>query len=328
MKIISKAFKVVTILTLTFGIYSCDDDDNENVIEVEANIAELAQADNDLSSFVSALSEANLVAEFEGSTEFTVLAPSNAAFTAFLTENGWDNVGEVPEEVLRQVLLNHVIAGRYSSSALSAQSSGYLTTESTAGPNDNKISIYYNAISGVSFNGGSNNGGAAVDQADILATNGIIHKVDAVIELPTVVTFASADANFSTLVSALTTLTPSTDFVEILSRTETGNVDTIDPAFTIFAPVNSAFEAITVPTDETELTAILQYHVVSGANVTSSELQNGTVATLNGDVTIDTNGPTVTGSGNAEATTIIATDVQAVNGVIHGIEDVLLPPVN
>ena len=328
MKIISRTFKLVAILTLTLGIYSCDDDDNENIIEVEANIAELAQADNDLSSFVSALTEANLVTEFEGNMEYTVLAPSNSAFTAFLAANNWNNASEVPDELLRQVLLNHVIAGRHPSSALSALSNGYLTTESTAGPNDNKISIYYNAISGVSFNGGSNNGGAAVDQADIFATNGIIHKVDAVIQLPTVVTFASADANFSTLVSALTTLTPSTDFVEILSRTEIENLDTIDPPFTIFAPVNSAFEAITIPADEAELTAILQYHVVSGFNVTSSELQNGNIATLNGEVTIDTNGPTITGSENTEATAIMATDIQAVNGVIHAIEDVLIPPVN
>ena len=145
--------------------------------------------------------------------------------------------------------------------------------------------------------------------------------VDSVIELPTIVTFAVADANFSTLVSALTELTPSTDYVSILSATGGSGSD----PFTVFAPVNAAFEAIDVPADETVLASILNYHVVAGANVRSGDLQDGPVTTLNGDVTINTSGPTVTGAGNMSASNIIAVDVQASNGVIHAIDQVLLP---
>lgn len=328
MKIISKIIKVTTVLFFILGLSSCDDDDNNNVIEIEANIAELTQADNELSLFVSALSKVNLTTEFEETAEFTVLAPSNTAFTAYLSKYGYTDISEVPDEELRQVLLNHVISGRYTSSSLSSESNGYLKTRATIGPNNTEISIFYSAISGVSFNGGSSIGGAAVDQADIVATNGIIHKVDAVIELPTVMTFVLADARFSSLANALTTLTPNTDFTEILSRTDGENEDDINPPFTIFAPVNSAFDTITTPTEESELKAVLQYHLVSEASLTTTDLQNGTLATLNGDVTIDTSGPTVKGARNTEATAIIDTDIQAVNGVLHAIEDILFPPVN
>ncbi|RZT00357.1 fasciclin domain-containing protein [Aquimarina brevivitae] len=325
MKFILKPLKVFLVLTLFFGMYACDDDDNDNVIEIEASISALVQADNNLGALADALFEANLISEFEGTTEYTLLAPTNQAFTAFLLDNGWDNVSEIPDETLRKILLNHVIPGTYPASELNSQTTGYLTTASNAGPNNTNVSTFFNALSGVSFNGGSSNGGATVDEADIVATNGIIHIVDAVIQLPDVTTFAAADPEFSTLVSALTDSTPSTDFIGILSRDEGEYVDGINPPFTVFAPINSGFDAITLPTEEGEVAAILQTHVVTNANLTSATLTNGTVTTLNGDVTIDTTGPTLEGAGNTSATAILTTDIQATNGVIHVIEEVLLP---
>jgi Fasciclin domain. len=61
------------------------------------------------------------------------------------------------------------------------------------------MSIYINTTDGVTFNGTSN-----VTIANIAADNGVIHVVDKVIALPNIVTFATADPNFSILVSALT----------------------------------------------------------------------------------------------------------------------------
>ncbi|WP_299216014.1 fasciclin domain-containing protein [uncultured Aquimarina sp.] len=243
-------------------------------------------------------------------SDLTLLAPDNDAFTDLGDISGFSTAD------LEQVLLNHVIAGTNVSTALTTT---YSNTLATYGDTMNNISIYINTDSGVSFNGISD-----VSEADIVASNGVIHKVDAVITLPTVVTFATADANFSTLVAALTTLTPSTDFASILS-TALGT----DPApFTVFAPTDDAFAAITVPTDENEVAAILNYHVVGGANVRSTDLVDGPVTTLNGDVTIDASAPSVTGAGNTSASNIIVVDVQAANGVIHAIDQVLLPAAN
>ncbi|MCO4822017.1 MAG: fasciclin domain-containing protein, partial [Flavobacteriaceae bacterium] len=181
------------------------------------------------------------------------------------------------------------------------------------------------------------NGISSVFQADVIGTNGIIHAVDAVIALPTVVTFAAADPNFTTLVSALTELTPGTDFAEILSRTEGSNADGINPDYTVFAPTNNAFDALIedlggVP-DETTLTNVLLYHVVSEANVTSDMLAIGdTVVTplANGTFTISlpsSNGniADITDGSGASDIGIIAVDVQASNGVIHVLNKVMLP---
>jgi len=164
--------------------------------------------------------------------------------------------------------------------------------------------------------------------AYIVASNGVIHTVDAVIDLPTVVTFATADPTFSTLVQALTELTPSTDFVSVLSAQDGAGSD----PFTVFAPTNDAFAALASIPGEADLTPILQHHVVAGANVRSGDLSDGaTATTLEGDmITINLPG---TGDNIADITDgagntgigIDAVDVQAINGVIHVVDTVLIP---
>lgn len=171
---------------------------------------------------------------------------------------------------------------------------------------------------------------SAVTSADILAVNGVIHKVDAVIGLPSVVTFATADPNFSTLVSALTRNDLTTDFVSTLS-TATG---TSPAPFTVFAPINDAFNRLLTELtltslseiDEPTLDIVLKYHVVGGANVLDSSLtDNLTISTLGGDITANITGGATLTDGNGRVSDIIATNVQANNGIIHAINKVILP---
>ena len=283
-------------------------------------------------SLVTALGAAdgNLVDVLRGAGPFTVLAPDNDAFTSFL--NGAP-LGGVDTAALAQILLNHVIIGSpINSEFLINAGAGYTNTGAT-GAGGNSMSLYYNTSDGVTFNGIS-----SVFQADVVGTNGIIHAVDAVIDIPTVVTFAAADPNFSTLVSALTDLTPGTDFVEILSRTSGSNADGINPDYTVFAPTNDAFDALIedlggVP-NEVTLTNVLLYHVVDEANVVSGDLTNpgDTVVTplANGTFTITLPGTgdniaNVADGSGATDIGIIAVDVQAGNGVIHVLNKVMLP---
>ena len=281
-----------------------------------------AAANADFSSLVVALGAADgdLIDVLAGDGPFTVLAPDNAAFTTFL--DGAD-LGGVNTAVLSQILLNHVLGGVITSSDLVAGGAGYTNTSAT-GPGTNALSLYYNTSDGVVFNGIS-----TVTAADVVGTNGIIHAVDTVIDIPTVVTFAAADPNFSTLVEALTTLTPGTDFVSILSRTEGSNADGINPEFTVFAPTNDAFAELAEIPGEVVLTQVLLHHVVSEANLASSALNDGdnVATTLEGDdITVTVIGnPVIVTDGSGNEAGIIATDVQAGNGVIHVLDSVLLP---
>ncbi len=280
----------------------------------QLDIVAQAVGNSDLSALVSALTEANLVATLQGDGPFTVFAPTNDAFATFLATNGFASVEDVPDELLTQVLLNHVVAGSFLSTDLST---GYVSSSSPAGPNGENLSLFIDTASGVTINGISN-----VSTADVTASNGVIHIVDTVIDIPTVVTFATADPTFSTLVSALTDLTPGTDFVATLTG---------DGPFTVFAPTNDAFDALASIPEESVLTQVLLHHVVSG-NVRSGDLTDGIMpATLEGDmITINLPG---TGDNIADVTDgegntgigIIAVDVQAGNGVIHVLNQVMIP---
>ena len=187
--------------------------------------------------------------------------------------------------------------------------------------------MYLEKGSGVDINGGKTNGGATVTTADVEASNGIIHIVDGVIGLPTIVNHAVANKNFTTLVTALT-FNPSSGFSGILSGTASS-------PFTVFAPTNAAFTSFLTETEFSGLAAIpanvlettLKYHVVAGANVQSTSLTNGqVVSTFAGqNFTIGlTGGATVTDA-SSRVSNIVATDVQCSNGIIHVIDKVLLP---
>ena len=253
-----------------------------------------------------------------GDGPFTVLAPTNEAFATFLAANNFGSLEEVPTDVLSQILLNHVIMANVTASDLTTAGAGYTNT-SASGPNNNAMSLYFNTSDGVTFNGVS-----SVTTADIEASNGTIHIVDAVIGIPTVVTFAAADPSFTTLVTALTELTPATDFVDILQ---------CEGPFTVFAPTDDAFSALTEVPSEEPLTQVLLYHVVAG-NVTSSDLTNPgetTAETLQGDsITITLPGSegtiaNVTDASGASDIGIVAVDIQAGNGVIHILNKVMIP---
>ncbi|UBZ13052.1 fasciclin domain-containing protein [Flagellimonas marinaquae] len=279
------------------------------------NIVDHAVANPGLSSLVAALTDGGntTFTDLLSNEEelFTVFAPGNDAFSAFTNPNSND---------INAILANHVVMG--AAAFRSDLTSTYYTTEAEFATDEN-LSLYVNIDDGVTLNGTS-----SVVMADIVASNGVIHTVDAVIDLPTVVTFATADPTFSTLVQALTELTPSTDFVSVLSAQDGAGSD----PFTVFAPTNDAFAALASIPGEADLTPILQHHVVAGANVRSGDLSDGaTATTLEGDmITINLPG---TGDNIADITDgagntgigIDAVDVQAINGVIHVVDTVLIP---
>lgn len=168
------------------------------------------------------------------------------------------------------------------------------------------------------------NGSSSVVNADIEATNGVVHVINEVL-IPegfvtdNLVTIASATDNLSTLVTALS-LFP--DLVETLQ----GN-----GPFTVFAPTNEAFAGLLTAIGQTDLNdipesvvrTILEYHVISGAKVLSTDLTNGQTATTvaEEDITVSLEGGVFISG--AEVSTA---DVKALNGVVHIVDDVMVPP--
>lgn len=313
MKNIAKLIKLTLFIATSAVIFSCSDDDDTVIpTPVDNSIAGIASRTPEFSSLVAALAKADLVQTLSQSGSYTVFAPDNDAFAAFLSANGFANLEAVPTATLKEILLNHVVTGTNLSTGLST---GYVKTLGKGSASStNTLSMYIDTTNGVKLNGVSN-----VTLADIVASNGVIHKVNAVIGLPTVVTHAAANSNFTTLVGLLAGqgLVPTLD----------GNTGS---PFTVFAPTNDAFTTFESQNPGTlasltsdQVTSVLTYHVVAGANVLSTDIPSTAITTFEtGTFTIS--GTVITDEANRN-TNIIAVDVQCSNGVIHVIDNVLLP---
>ncbi len=280
------------------------------------SLATFVTADSQLSTLETALTDSGLVNTIENGI-FTVFAPTDNAFSgATLPTN---------DAEVSNLLLNHTVLGNVLSTDLS---NGYFKTnaiENYSG-DDNNVDLYANVDNGVVINGSAN-----VEFADIIASNGAIHKVDAVIEIPTIVELAAANPMFSNLATALT----QEDLIGTLS-TDAG---TSPAPFTVFAPNNTAFQNFLDddPNDNFEtiddvlnlsfLSDVLTYHVLPNGAVRAADITDGiTPTTVQSETfTINAmNGVSITDS-NARETNVIATDVTGSNGVIHVLDNVLLP---
>lgn len=321
MKLTSKIFKPAVMAFLALGMFACNDDDDANVPMVEDNtIADFVSTNDNYSSLAAALEAADLTATLDGTTKYTVFAPNNAAFSEFLAANNFDALDDVPVDVLKQVLLNHVQMGEIMAADLST---GYIESMAKGPASDENLSMYINVGDNVVINGVS-----TVTTTNIEVDNGIIHAVDQVIGLPDITTFAIADPTFDILQAALTREEDYT-FVDILQSTGDAS------PFTVFAPTNDAFVALLDELDVDSLddidadllATVLSYHVVSGDNVRAEDLTDGMMVTTfeTGEITINVGASVTITDENERTSTVVLPNVQATNGVIHAIDQVLLP---
>jgi len=254
------------------------------------------------------LEEAVLAAELDGTLSgdgpFTVFAPSDDAFDG-LPAGALDLILANTEQ-LTDLLLNHVHSGNVLSTDLS---DGMMVPTL----NETELTV---SIDGMTVMIDL----ATVTQADLTASNGVVHVIDKVL-LPD---FGQEDTTVYSIIKASpihTTLEVAIDAAG-LGETLSG-----DGPFTVFAPTDDAFDALPAGAldgllaDIPLLTEILKHHVHSG-NVLSTDLSDGMeVPTLNDDVlvvSIDA------GSVMIDMSTVIQPDIVANNGVVHVINAVLV----
>ena len=143
----------------------------------------------------------------------------------------------------------------------------------------------------------------------------VVEEVVVEEELISIAEIAVADGRFTTLVAALT----AADLVETLSG---------DGTFTVFAPTDDAFAALPEGTldgllaDTDALTQVLLYHVVGDVVMAEQVVEVSAATTLQGtyvSVKVDD------GKVFINDAQVIITDLKANNGVIHVIDQVLIP---
>ncbi|MDT0607435.1 fasciclin domain-containing protein [Croceitalea rosinachiae] len=304
------------------------------------SIVELVTETEELSLLEEALIKAGLVDALSAEGPFTVFAPTNAAadglFTAlgdsFNSFDDFDNFIEI--EILKQILLYHVVDSNIMSTDLTAGTIPTLLT-------DESIEII---ASGDTFVvGDASDVDANILSADNEASNGVVHIIDKILIPTEVQEFLDSlnEVQGKTIAELVEETEGFTFLKEALELT--GLLETLDSEgpFTVFAPTDDAlsgllavfgsqFTSIQDFTSEEEialLRQVLLYHVLPGTT-TSSDLSVATINTLSGDNTLDVV-TTESGFGLVDVLQVPAaieiTDIPAKNGVIHTIDRVLLP---
>ena len=359
-------------LVVVLSIFSCSDSDNNEVTRLPSAMAYFRTNISRYSILVDALVKTRLDAQLDAAGSFTIFAPDNADFGAINVTSAQINALTSPADDvaianLRVVLLNHLMGvGTKSTDLLAAGYSktlGFYRANAPTVPtapgqtgiitanNANLMSIYINQVgSDVLINGGLSNGGAKVTKADIDVSNGIIHEIDGVLTLPTLVNHLIANPNLSTLVSVVTSTGGAFgNQAPVLSVfTSATNV----APRTLFAPSNAAFTtATTAPNgfligqSAANITKILQYHYLSApgmrlrafftpagppATPVDFFFANTAAATNQtfGVSTAGTLGNRIEDNAVAPRTKIarfVTNDIVCVNGMIHIIDKVLEP---
>jgi len=309
---LTKSLLLVPIFGIT--MVSCKKD-SVTVPAGPGTITAQVSAAPNLTLLKSAVVKAGLAPTLDGPGPFTVFAPTDDAFAASgITSTV---INSLSAEKLKAILLYHTLGAKV------------VAMDVPAGPNAKVVTAGGDSVFVTKNANGVFVNGINVVTADIAASNGVIHTISKVLLPPAgnIVEIASADTTFSFLVAAVVKAsTGSTNVAAILSGTS---------ILTVFAPTNNAFRAAGFATidavkaaNANTLTAILTYHVIPG-RIFSSDLTNGAQPTTanGGKVTIGLSGSsaTVKGNANGSASNIIGANIMARNGVIHVIDQVLLP---
>ncbi len=344
---------VALLLSFTLLAAACGDDDpiessdggeessDEEMADDEGpgTIVDVAVGAGSFDILVAAVIEAGLADTLSSDGPFTVFAPTDDAFVAALDALGLTAEELLANPALAEILTYHVVAGEVDAAtaiSLDGQSAATVQGEEIA------ISVVDGSV--------VINDSATVVAADVAASNGIIHVIDAVLLPPsiaevllgddmaeddmaedeaadeeadpgTIIDVAVEAGSFATLVAAV----QAAGLVETLSG---------DGPFTVFAPTDDAFAAALdalgltaeeLLADTDTLTAVLTYHVIAG------EVDAATAISLDGQSAATVNGAEIAISvvdGNVvinDSATVVAADVAANNGIIHVIDAVLLP---
>ncbi|KAF8854510.1 Fasciclin-domain-containing protein [Acephala macrosclerotiorum] len=279
-------------------------------------LSEVLNANNKTLSTLNT-SQPSLSSALASASPITILAPSNDAFSKLLSTAAGMAVSKDPSMVTA-LLEYHVLNGSFASSAFTTteQFVPTLLTNRTF-TNVTGGQVVMGVLSGkeVKLMSGLKEM-STVTTADVMFTGGVIHIIDTVLTIPLAPSGSAVDSQLTALAGALT---------------QTKLVSAVDGLkdVTIFAPSNAAFEAIGSAASSlstTQLSSILEYHVINGtvgySPLLMTGLANETFPSLMGtELTVEATDKKVF----VNSAQVTITDIIVANGVMHVINNVLNP---
>jgi transforming growth factor-beta-induced protein len=298
----------------------------------------LENQDN-LSALLDAAEAAELTSELEAEDdELTIFAPTNAAFSAFLEKTGVASLSEVDKDTLAGILQYHLLQGI--TRAADFETSSYQTLFA-----NDSIDVSVGSDGAITLNDST-----SVTDPDNELSNAIVHVINRVLVpdeylpkgddndnegdenddgeepvLDVILDIVARGASFTVLEEALDKFP---DLTAALGSTE-GTFTVFAPdddAFTAFLNSSSRYNTLEDISNDT-LKLILQYHVIADSALKAADLTDPTPPTLEGS-TIAVSGsngqPVLNDSINIRGGEGLS-DVAAANGIIHVIDQLLVP---
>ncbi len=277
---------------------------NEVLIPVET-VVDLALNNPGFDILLTAVIQEGLVPTLSNPLgNFTVLAPTDLAFTTLMDALNINAEQLLALDNLTDILLYHVFGSQIAANDLT---NGLLAAPLSS---TNTLKVTVKNSGEIFFNQ------AQVVLGDVLAANGIVHVLsDVLLPVETVVDVA-INNGFTYLAAAL--------IQEELLPVLTNPLG----SFTVFAPTNAAFDALAAQLNTNiegllalnNLSDVLLYHVTPGT-LAAADLSNGPITMVSGEQAVISTSPSVT----INQANVITANVSAFNGIVHVIDAVILP---
>ncbi|MEQ9207219.1 MAG: fasciclin domain-containing protein [Phycisphaerales bacterium] len=269
----------------------------------KADIIDTALAAGSFKTLAAALTEADLISTLKGKGPFTVFAPTDEAFAKLPKGTVESLLKPENREQLINILTFHVVPGNLDSGEVLGSTG---------------LDMFNGQRADIDAKNGTIDS-AKIVKTDIECSNGVIHVIDTVIlpKTDTLLETAASAGSFNTLAAA----------IEAAGLTDALNGD---GPFTVFAPTDEAFaklpagtvENLLKPENLDTLKSILLYHVVEGRVYSDDALNAKSAKTLQGSKLSITKSESGVQINDAK---VLATDIDASNGVIHVLDSVIIP---
>lgn len=336
-----RALRIVALTAALVVVGAACAEDDQSLIVTGENPATAPRdavetvVEGGYTTLTGAIDAAGLGDDLSGEGPFTIFAPTDAAFEDLPDGLLPALLDDANTALLADLLRHHVVEGNHTSASLlelgqvTSLEGSTISVEATEEPATDE-GVDPTTIIEVDDQ-------AELTTADTIATNGIVHEIDQVL-VP-----ASLEDDIDEVldsvaepVDAISTLEDMGDFDTFLALIEDESLDpeligilTGSGPFTLFAPTDAAFEALTtdqaaaLDTEPDLLETVLMFHVVDRPVLTEEVSVQMYLTTLGGE------GARLANDGEGSFTfagvPLAETDIAATNGVVHVVDSVLVP---
>ena len=303
-----KTFPLLTLLLLSALFTGCKLSDDDGPAPIVRFVDELIASDPNLDTFREALARTGLDSTLANVTPFTLFAPTDDAFAAA----GID-VTTMDSTELTNFLRYHLINGLYLGRQNLQPSASYINTTYDISPNGAAIPVLF--VRGEGENDITINGTTNVVAFELAGSNGVVQKINTVLTPPTLLQTVRNNSVFSDFAGLIDAASPLADGSAVAdSLAGTGPV-------TLFVPFNSASSQNLGLTEDDSRDVVL-YHMLGGRNDQLRDFRTS-YTTLEGGRLNVSNRNLFTESNQSVLVTL--ENVQCTNGILHVIDEILLP---